>query len=175
MQGLLRAARMCHEKLELTILGKSQAKNARQIKGINDISVMESPKMQHKGLENTTVSDVLVTKEEHNISSWLSCRIEDTVYNAAKQMAQNNIGSLVVLKPGDQHQIAGIITERDYVRKMVVQDRSSKHTRVGDIMTDQSQLITVTSNMNILQAMQIMSENHIRHVPVIDGKLVGMI
>ncbi|KAM0967787.1 hypothetical protein ACFX13_016532 [Malus domestica] len=60
-------------------------------------------------------------------------------------MAKNNMGSLVLLKPGEQQHIAGIITER------------------------------VTSDMSILQAMQLMTEYHIRHVQVIDGKLVGVI
>ncbi|CAL5324702.1 unnamed protein product [Camellia sinensis] len=55
------------------------------------------------------------------------------------------------------------------------EDRPSKYTRVGEIMTDQHKLITVTSDTNILQAIQLMTENHIRHVPVIDGKIVGMI
>ncbi|CAN4122862.1 unnamed protein product [Withania somnifera] len=90
-------------------------------------------------------------------------------------MAANNIGSLVVLKPGENQLIAGIITERDYLHKVIVQDRSTKYTRVGDIMTEQSKLITVTSDTNILQAMQLMTEHHIRHVPVIDEKVVGMV
>ncbi|XP_028088444.1 CBS domain-containing protein CBSX3, mitochondrial-like isoform X1 [Camellia sinensis] len=59
--------------------------------------------------------------------------------------------------------------------KIVAMTRPSKYTRVGEIMTDQHKLITVTSDTNILQAIQLMTENHIRHVPVIDGKIVGMI
>ncbi|XP_019152516.1 PREDICTED: CBS domain-containing protein CBSX3, mitochondrial-like [Ipomoea nil] len=175
MQGLLQAVRSCREKLRLAVLGQSQARNAGEFKGSKDIMVMESPRMQLKGLENTTVSDVLMTKGGEKAGSWLCCKMDDTVYAAVKQMAQNNIGSLVVLKPGDHHQIAGIITERDYLKKVIVQDRASKYTRVGDIMTDQSKLITVASDTNILQAMQIMTENQIRHVPVVDGKIVGVV
>ncbi|KAL2654796.1 hypothetical protein AAZV13_04G029600 [Glycine max] len=130
--------------------------------------------MQQKGLENVTVSEVLMTKGEANVGSWLWCRVDDAVINAMKNMADNNIGSLVVLKPEGQH-IAGIITERDCLKKIVAQGRSPLHTHVGQIMTDENNLITVTSNTNILQAMKIMTENHIRHVPVIDGKIVGMI
>lgn len=92
-------------------------------------------------------------------------------------MAQNNIGSLVVLKPGEQHHIAGILTERgnnnivlkslhrrpnlvslsetlhvetDYLRKVIVQDRSSKYTRVGEIMTDQVGAVSLQAFMAIL-------------------------
>ncbi|GMN35544.1 hypothetical protein TIFTF001_005364 [Ficus carica] len=67
------------------------------------------------------------------------------------------------------------MTKADYLRKIVLEGRSPVLTRVGEIMTDESKLITVTSDTNILQAMQIMTENQIRHVPVVDGKLVGMI
>ncbi|RDX75815.1 CBS domain-containing protein CBSX3, mitochondrial [Mucuna pruriens] len=136
--------------------------------------VTSSPRMQQKGLENVMVSDVLMTKGEENVGSWLWCRVDDAVINAMKNMADNNVGSLVVLKPEGQH-IAGIVTERDCLKKIVAQGRSSLHTQVGQIMTDENNLITVTSDTNILQAMRIMTENHIRHIPVIDGKIVGML
>ncbi|PKI35142.1 hypothetical protein CRG98_044417 [Punica granatum] len=124
-----------------------------------------------------TVSDVLMTKGEEKTGSWLWCRADDTVYDAVKNMAQNNIGSLVVLKPGDgdQPSIAGIVTERDYLKKIIAHERSPKYTKVGEIMTNEKKLITVSSDTNILQAMQLMTENQIRHVPVIDGKIVGVI
>lgn len=193
MQGVIRVVRSCHEKLKVTILQHPQFKNTSEMNKIfarfgrvisfptvqnkeaNDIVVAESSTMQQKGLENTTVADVLMIKDEEQGNSWICCRTNDTAHDAIKKMAANNIGSLVVLKPGENQLIAGIITERDYLRKVIVQDRSSKYTRVGDIMTEQSKLITVTSDTNILQAMQLMSEHHIRHVPVIDGKVVGMI
>ncbi|MBA0838453.1 hypothetical protein Goshw_021460 [Gossypium schwendimanii] len=101
-----------------------------------------SVETEEKGLENITVADVLISKGEENVGSWLWCRVNDNVDDAMKNasiiqqfycdclMAQHNIGSLVVLKPGDQLHVAGIITERD---------------------------------------------NHIRHVPVIDGRIVGMV
>ncbi|XP_060199703.1 CBS domain-containing protein CBSX3, mitochondrial [Lycium barbarum] len=193
MQGLMRMLRSCHEKVKVTILQHPQFKSMSEMnksfarfgrvisfptvqrKEDNDIMVPESSTMQQKGLENTTVADVLMIKDEEKGSSWLCCRTNDTAYDAVKQMTANNIGSLVVLKPGEKKLIAGIITERDYLRKVIVQDRSTKYTRVGDIMTEQSKLITVTSDTNILQAMQLMSHHHIRHVPVIDGKVLGMI
>ncbi|KAH6776558.1 Cystathionine beta-synthase family protein [Perilla frutescens var. hirtella] len=153
MQGLIRAAR----------------------KGLNNATVARSHSMPEKGLQNTTVAEVLATKGKDQVGSWLWCRTDDVVYDAVKQMARNNIGSLVVLKPGEQHHIAGILTERDYLRKVIVQDRSSKYTKVGEIMTHKDKLITVTSDTNILHAMQLMTDNQIRHAPVIDGKIVGMI
>ncbi|KAI4332555.1 hypothetical protein L6164_017451 [Bauhinia variegata] len=135
--------------------------------------VTSSPPMQQKGLENVSVSEVLMTKGEEKLGSWLWCQADDAVINAVKNMAENNIGSLVVLKP--EGHIAGIVTERDCLKKIVAQGRSPINTRVEEIMTDKSNLITVTSDMNILQAMRLMSENSIRHVPVIDGRIVGMI
>ncbi|KAF5198393.1 Cbs domain-containing protein cbsx3 protein [Thalictrum thalictroides] len=132
------------------------------------------PTMKQRFDNITTIEDVLKTKGEKD-SSLFWCRTNDTVYDAVKQMTQNNIGSLVVLKPGEQNYVAGIITERDYLRKIIVQGRHSKSTRVGEIMTDENKLITVTSDTNILQAMELMTENHIRHIPVIDAKIVGMI
>ncbi|KAJ8772576.1 hypothetical protein K2173_027753 [Erythroxylum novogranatense] len=137
--------------------------------------VTSSLLIPEKGLENITVADVLMTKGDDKTGSWLWCRTDDYVYDAVKNMAQNNIGSLVVLKPGDQEHIAGIMTERDYLRKIIAQGRSSKYTRVGEIMTDEKKLITVTSDTNIRQAMTLMTDHHIRHVPVIDGKIVGLI
>lgn len=137
--------------------------------------MIESRLVHRNGLENTTVAEVLMTKGDEKVGSWLWCKSDDTVYDAAKQMARNNIGSLVVLKPGDEQMIAGIITERDYLQKVFVKDRSAKYTRVGEIMTEQNKLVTVTSDTNVYQAMRLMSENQIRHVPVIDGRITGMI
>ncbi|MED6177319.1 hypothetical protein PIB30_097133, partial [Stylosanthes scabra] len=131
------------------------------------------PTMQLKGLENVTVSEVLMTKDQEKIGSWLSCQVDDAAINAMKNMAENNIGSLVVLKP--EGHLAGIVTERDCLKKIVAQGRSPFYTQVGEIMTDEQNMITVTSDVNILQAMRLMTENRIRHVPVIDGKIVGMI
>ncbi|KOM51591.1 hypothetical protein LR48_Vigan09g025000 [Vigna angularis] len=170
MLGLCGILRLRQNPLRGAIFQQFQG-NA--ISNLNKISsnfgcVTSSPRKEQKGLENVTVSEVLMTKGEENIGSWLWCRTDDAVINAMKNMADNNIGSLVVLKPEGQH-IAGIVTER------VAQGRSPLYTQVGQIMTDENNLITVTSDTNILQAMKIMTENRIRHVPVIDGKIVGMI
>ncbi|CAN0905876.1 CBS domain-containing protein CBSX3, mitochondrial [Linum grandiflorum] len=137
--------------------------------------VTSTSSMADKGLQNMTVADVLMTKGEENVGSWLWCHSTDSAYDAVKNMARNNIGSLVVLKPGQQQHIAGIVTERDYLRKVIAQGRSSQYTKVGEIMTDENKLVTVTSDTDILKAMQLMTGHHIRHVPVIDAKIVGMI
>ncbi|KAG2305193.1 hypothetical protein Bca52824_033844 [Brassica carinata] len=142
--------------------------------------VTSPPPPPEKGLENLTVADVLLTKDTDDggggkVDTLISCRTNDTVFDAVKNMAKHNIGSLVVLRPGDQQCIAGIVTERDYMKKIIGAGRSSKVTKVGEVMTDESKLVSVSSGTNIIKAMQLMSENHIRHVPVIDGKIVGMI
>ncbi|KAB2075997.1 hypothetical protein ES319_A06G010100v1 [Gossypium barbadense] len=189
MQGLIQGLRSCwQERIKLAILRNSGGHNRK-----NMFSRTGSVETEEKGLENITVADVLITKGEENVGSWLWCRVNDNVDDAMKNasiiqqfncdclMAQHNIGSLVVLKPGDQLHIAGIITERgpffslDYLRKIIGQGRSPKYTRVGEIMTDENKLITVKSDTSILQAMQLMTDNHIRHVPVIDGRIVGMV
>ena len=104
------------------------------------------------------------------------CTTDDTVYDAVKSMTQNNVGALVVVKSDANKAIAGIITERDYLRKIIVQGRSSKSTKVGDIMTEENKLITVTPDTKVLQAMQLMTDNRIRHIPVIDEKgMIGMV
>ncbi|GAB2228603.1 hypothetical protein Droror1_Dr00022723 [Drosera rotundifolia] len=91
-------------------------------------------------------------------------------------MTQQNVGALVVVKPGEQKSLAGIITERDYLRKIIVQGRPSKSTKVGDIMTEENKLITVTPGTRVLKAMQIMTDNRIRHIPVIEDKeMIGMV
>ncbi|CAI9116763.1 OLC1v1017999C1 [Oldenlandia corymbosa var. corymbosa] len=187
MQSFMQAIKSYQEKvLKHSLLSATTAVKNKLLQHVSltslpsgdesgDKTEVEPSAVMHKGLENMTVSEVLMTKEGEKVGSWLWCRMDDTVYDAVKQMAQNNIGSLVVLKPGQEQLIAGIVTERDYLRKVIVKDRSSKYTRVGEIMTDQKSLVTVTSDTNVLQAMKIMTDNHIRHVPVIDGKVIGMI
>ncbi|GAV77122.1 CBS domain-containing protein [Cephalotus follicularis] len=176
MQLLVRGVGSCKETLKLAIFRYPNGRGIAKRENVCSrfVRVTSSLPMQEKGLQNLTVADVLMTKGEDKVGPWLSCRINDTVDDAAKNMAQHNIGSLVVLKPGEEQHIVGIITERDYMRKIVGQGRP-KYTRVGEVMTDEKKLMTVTSDTNILQAMQLMTDNHVRHVPVIDGKIVGMI
>ncbi|KAF9587182.1 hypothetical protein IFM89_039622 [Coptis chinensis] len=135
-----------------------------------------STRIEEHGFESTTIFDILKAKGKSADGSWLWCTTDDTVYDAVKSMTQHNVGALVVVKPGEQSSIAGIITERDYLRKIIVQGRSSKSTKVGDIMTEENKLITVTPDTKVLRAMQLMTDNRIRHIPVIDQReMIGMV
>uniref|UniRef100_A0A5B7ARL2 CBS domain-containing protein n=1 Tax=Davidia involucrata TaxID=16924 RepID=A0A5B7ARL2_DAVIN len=137
---------------------------------------VSSARMEEHGFESTTISDILKGKGKSADGSWLWCTTDDSVYDAVKSMTQHNVGALVVVKPGEQKSIAGIITERDYLRKIIVQGRSSKSTKVGDIMTEENKLITVTPDTKVLKAMELMTDNRIRHIPVIDDRaMIGMV
>ncbi|KAH7682755.1 CBS domain-containing protein [Dioscorea alata] len=176
MQGVAQALRFHGNKIKHAILQQMKAKDMFQWSNVfaRFESDSSAPSMAIKGLENTTVADILNTKgDEAGALYW--CHSNDYVYAAAKQMTDNRVGALVVVKPGDERLVAGIITERDYLRKIIVQGRSSQATRVGEIMTNENQLVSVSSDTNILQAMQLMTDKRIRHVPVIDHKVVGMI
>ena len=94
-----------------------------------------------------------------------------SVFDALKQMAEKSIGALVVT---EGEQVVGIITERDYARKVILMARSSKETPVRDIMT--SPVMYVRPDHTSEQCMVLMTENRLRHLPVMDsGKLVGLI
>ncbi|MHA7307835.1 CBS domain-containing protein [Burkholderia pseudomallei] len=95
----------------------------------------------------------------------------DSVYNAIKLMAEKSIGALLVM---DGANIAGIVTERDYARKVVLLDRSSKATRVEEIMTSKVRYVEPTQTSD--ECMALMTERRMRHLPVLDdGKLVGLV
>ena len=113
------------------------------------------------------VSDILQAKGK-NIYSVTG---EVSVYEAIRIMGEKNIGALVVM---DADALKGIISERDYARKIVLKGKSSRETMVKDIMT--AQVITVAPEDQIEICMELMSEKHIRHLPIVDnGKVTGMI
>ncbi len=94
-----------------------------------------------------------------------------SVFDAVKMMADKGIGALLVM---DGDSIAGIITERDYARKIILVGRSSKETPVTDIMT--SKVLFVRADQTSEECMALMTENRLRHLPVLDGgKLIGLI
>lgn len=96
---------------------------------------------------------------------------ESSVYDAIAFMAEKEIGALVVVEGG---KVVGIITERDYARKIVLQGKSSRDTPVGEIMT--RRVIYVNPEQTIEECMALMTEKHIRHLPVLDGEnLSGMV
>jgi CBS domain-containing protein len=94
-----------------------------------------------------------------------------TVYEALELMAGKNIGSVVVIDHGD---VAGIFTERDYARKVVLEGRSSKTTAVGELMT--TDVLYVNPDDTIDNCMALMTGKRLRHLPVMEnGKLVGVV
>ena len=96
---------------------------------------------------------------------------EATVYDAIALMAEKGIGALLVTDAGKP---VGIISERDYARKVILKDKSSKETKIKDIMT--SSIVFASSTQTVEKCMAIMTENHIRHLPVTeDGQVCGMI
>ena len=94
-----------------------------------------------------------------------------TVYDALKAMGEKNIGALLVI---EHQQLIGIISERDYARKIILKGKSSHDTLVKEIMT--KEVISVSPSDNIDKCMELMSERHIRHLPVMqDGIVTGII
>lgn len=114
-----------------------------------------------------TVSSILRHKG-HDV--W-SVRPDDSVFQAISLMADKGVGALVVMA-GET--LVGIVSERDYARKVILQGRSSKDSLVGDIMT--SPVVSVGPNHTVDDCMRIVTTNRIRHLPVVQGdKVVGVV
>jgi len=100
-----------------------------------------------------------------------SIRPDASVYDALKLMADREVGALLVLDGG---KLVGIISERDYARKVILKGKSSLETPVSDIMT--SKVICVRPEQTIEECMALMTDKHIRHLPVVVGdEIVGLI
>ena len=94
-----------------------------------------------------------------------------SVYDALRLMADRNIGALLVVEEG---KIVGILSERDYARKVVLMDRSSKQTAVREVMT--SSVMYARPDQTNEECMALMTDNRLRHLPVIDnGRLLGLV
>jgi CBS domain-containing protein len=105
------------------------------------------------------------------VNALYSVTQNNTVFEALELMADKNIGAVLVLE-GDE--LIGIFSERDYARKVILQGRASRDTIIKDVMTHK--VITVETDQKIEECMQIMSDKHIRHLPVNqNGELVGII
>lgn len=95
----------------------------------------------------------------------------DTVYDAIAMMAEKEVGALLVVDAG---RTAGIISERDYTRKVILKDKSSKQAQVQEIMT--TEVVSVTPEMHIDECVALMKKHHIRHLPVSEnGVITGML
>ncbi|EXB27855.1 CBS domain protein [Acinetobacter baumannii 1437282] len=116
----------------------------------------------------TIVAQVIKNKA---VQSIFTISPNATVLEAIKIMAEKGVGALVV---AEDEKVVGIFSERDYTRKIALMERSSNNTPVADIMT--SKVISVSLNHTVEECLQLMTNRHLRHLPVLDQeKLVGFI
>lgn len=120
----------------------------------------------------TTVADILRAKgsaEVHSVSP------EDSMLEALQRMAEHRIGALMVLDGSQPGHIAGIVTERDYARKIVLQGRNSATTPVREVMT--ASVHCVDAAQTCEECMALMTRQRIRHLPVLDAQnqLIGLV
>ncbi|MCF8428707.1 MAG: CBS domain-containing protein [Bacteroidia bacterium] len=114
-----------------------------------------------------TANQILKTKGNHVIS----ISSQSMVIDALKAMSEKNIGAILVV---DNNKLVGIFSERDYSRKIVLMHKSSDNTKICDVMT--SDLFTVKPDTKIENCLMIMTDNNIRHLPILeDDKLHGII
>jgi CBS domain-containing protein len=110
----------------------------------------------------------LLDEKGHDIQS---VHPDESVFDAIQKLANANIGSLIVVEDGRP---VGIFTERDYARSVILKGKSSPTTPVKDIMT--TRVVYARPDQTVEECMAVMTDKHIRHLPVLDGeKLIGMI
>lgn len=96
----------------------------------------------------------------------------ESVYDAIRRMAEHNIGALLVLGPDGA--LAGIISERDYTRKVILKGKSSKETQISEIMT--APVVCGSPGQSLEEAMALMTDKRVRHLPVLEGNsVVGVV
>lgn len=112
--------------------------------------------------------DVILSHKNHAL--W-SIAPNATVFDAIQMMATHNIGAVLVMRDS---RLLGVISERDYTRKVILKGRQSRQTMVNEIMS--SPVVTATLNCTIDEALRLMSEKRIRHLPVVEaGQVVGLV
>jgi CBS domain-containing protein len=111
-----------------------------------------------------TVQQILNQK---NVSEIWSIAPDATVFEAIQMMADRQVGALLVM---ENQTLKGIISERDYAREVILKGRASRDTLVGQIMS--SPVITVSPAHSVNESLSLMTDNHIRHLPVLDGDSV---
>jgi len=118
-------------------------------------------------VKTLTVSQLLMAKGK---VVW-SIGPDETVYTALQMLAEKNVGALLVM---DSDRLAGILSERDYARKVILQGKSSMNTPVREIMT--AKVITISPSDTLGECMARMTNNRIRHLPVVEnGRVIGLI
>jgi len=110
------------------------------------------------------VKDILRVKG----SNVYSTTPDTTVYEALKLMAEKNVGALLVL---EEEKIVGLVSERDYARKTILKGRFSKETAVKEIMT--AKVITVGPQEDLEECMELFTDKHVRHLPVIENEKIS--
>ena len=116
------------------------------------------------------VSQLFNNRAGSSATLW-SVTPDDTVFDALKVLAEKGVGALMVMEKG---KLVGILSERDYTRKVALLGKNSKETYVRDIMT--ANVMVISPQTRTRECMAIMSEKNIRHLPVVDGDtVVGML
>ena len=113
---------------------------------------------------------ILELLKKRDAANW-SLNPDDSVFDALQHMANHNVGAMMVMQ---QDRLVGVLSERDYTRKIALAGKSSRETKVKDIMT--ANVLTVSPQTRTRDCMALMSQNKIRHLPIVDaGKVLGMI
>jgi CBS domain-containing protein len=108
---------------------------------------------------------------EHKGSAVWTIAPDATVFEAIQMMSDKNIGAVLVT---EREKLVGIISERDYTRKVAIKGKSSKELKVRDIITDR--VLSVTPNHTVEECLRLMTERRVRHLPVLDGeKIIGLV
>lgn len=129
--------------------------------------VRDTPSLFRKAVVMKSVSQLL---EEKDYDVW-SVSPESSIFDGLKLMAEKNIGALLVVDSGN---LIGIFSERDYARKIALKGKTSHETSVREVMT--KKVASVRPDQSIQECMELMTEKHIRHLPVLENEqLVGVI